>query len=146
MCGTINLVMSGFSFFVDRGGRGLGPDIFLVIIVFQRVAYGPPSCSIASQVESVLDFQRRPGVTWHFPGGPGPMSPLPTLDSPKMVIFGRMFFLALFVFLYVLFSCVLSLSHVLSCVRCGTWLYRFLTSAFHLTLLSGFMTIMSSVH
>ena len=37
--------------------------------------------------------------------------------------------------LYVL-SCVLSLSHVVSWVRCGTWLYRFLIFAFFLTLLS----------
>ena len=47
-----------------------------------------------------------------FQGGPDPMSPLPTLVSPKTVIFGTMVFLALFVFLYVMFSCVLSLSHI----------------------------------
>ena len=35
-----------------------------------------------------------------------------------------------------MFSCVLSLSHVVSRVRCGTWLYRFLIFAFLLTLLS----------
>ena len=37
--------------------------------------------------------------------------------------------------LYVMFF--LSLSHVVSCVRCGTWLYRFLIFAFLLTLLTN---------
>ena len=31
--------------------------------------------------------------------------------------------------LFVMFSCVLSLSHVVSWVRCGIWLYRFLIFA-----------------
>ena len=32
--------------------------------------------------------------------------------------------------LYIMFSCVLSLSHMVSWVRCGTWLYWFLIIAF----------------
>ena len=36
--------------------------------------------------------------------------------------------------LCVIFSCVLSLSHMVSQVRCGTWLYRFLIFAFFFTL------------
>ena len=36
--------------------------------------------------------------------------------------------------LFVMFNCVLSLSHVLSWVWCGTWLYRFLIFATFLTL------------
>ena len=39
--------------------------------------------------------------------------------------------------LYVIFSCVLSLSHVVSWVRCGTWLYRFLICAFWLTFIKS---------
>ena len=39
----------------------------------------------------------------------------------------------LLVLLYVIFSCVLSLSHVVTGVRCGTWLFRFLIFAFLLT-------------
>ena len=35
--------------------------------------------------------------------------------------------------LFVIFSCVLSLFHTLSWVRCKTWLYRFLIFAFFLT-------------
>ena len=31
--------------------------------------------------------------------------------------------------LYVMFNCVLSVSHVVSWVRCGTWLYRILTKS-----------------
>ena len=37
--------------------------------------------------------------------------------------------------LFVMFNCVLSLSHVVSCVRCGTCLYRFLVFATFITLL-----------
>ena len=37
--------------------------------------------------------------------------------------------------LYVMFSCVLSLSHMVSWVRCGTWLYGFLIFAFLLILI-----------
>ena len=40
--------------------------------------------------------------------------------------------------LYAMFSWVLLLSHVVSLVRCGTWLYRFLIFAFFLTLLIWF--------
>ena len=36
--------------------------------------------------------------------------------------------------LYVIFFVFLSLSHVVSQVRCGTWLYQFLVFAFFLTL------------
>ena len=36
--------------------------------------------------------------------------------------------------LFVMFNCVLSLSHVVSWVRCGTWLHRFLIFAAFLTL------------
>ena len=36
--------------------------------------------------------------------------------------------------LCLMFSCVLSLSHVVSSARCGTWLYRLLIFAFFLTL------------
>ena len=39
----------------------------------------------------------------------------------------------LFALLYVMFYCVLSLSHVVSWVSCGAWLYRFLIFAFFLT-------------
>ena len=35
---------------------------------------------------------------------------------------------------FVMFNCVLSLSQVVSCVRCGTWLYRFRIVATFLTL------------
>ena len=45
-------------------------------------------------------------------------------------LLGRADLLALW---YVMFSCVLSLSHMVSWVRCGTWLYRFLIFAFFLT-------------
>ena len=40
--------------------------------------------------------------------------------------------------LFVMFNCVLPLSHVVSCVRCCTWLYRFLIFA-------GFLTFTSVV-
>ena len=43
--------------------------------------------------------------------------------SLVVTYWGRANLLAL---LYVMFSCVLSLSHVVSCVRCGTCVYRFL--------------------
>ena len=39
--------------------------------------------------------------------------------------------------LYVMLSCVLSLSHVVSWDRCGTWLYWFLIFAFLLTILGN---------
>ena len=41
----------------------------------------------------------------------------------------------LFALVCVMFYCVLSLSHVVSWVRCGTWLYRFLIFASLLTLI-----------
>ena len=41
----------------------------------------------------------------------------------------------LLVLLYVMLSCVLSLFNVVSWVRCGTWLYRFLIFAFFLILM-----------
>ena len=122
----MNLVMSGFSFFVDSQGGGSGPDNSLVIIVFHRVICGPHSCSIAYRVESVLDFQRRPGVTWHFPGGSRPHVPSPHSGFSQNGTLWHNGFLGSFRFLVCdVLLCFVTFPYI-SCVSCGTWFYRFL--------------------
>ena len=51
---------------------------------------------------------------------------------------------ALLALLYVVFSCILSLSHMVSWVRCGTWLYRILIFAFPFTCISATLTLNKS--
>ena len=80
-----------------------------------------------------------------------PSSGFLTERSKAVLLFWRFFFFvlsvsgslvvtcweraALLVLVYVMFSCVLSLSHKVLWVRCGNFLYRFLIVAFFLTLL-----------
>ena len=48
-------------------------------------------------------------------------------------------------FLFVMFNCVLPLSHVVSWVRCGTLLYRFLIFATFLTFICVYVAMLCPV-